>query len=252
MVENKDSSHLRILKIIEVIAFADQPRSPSDIAYELDIPKPTVHRIIAQLKAERYIQANPRGNLVPDVNLNKIAFGIIRGSRYKVIRQSILQELADKIDETCGISVADGVDMVYYDQVMTDHPLRSNLPTGSRVPIYATASGKLYLSRLSKAKRQKVLHHLPIKPLARNTITSVDGFEEEFKKIRKQGYSIDNEEFLNGMIAIAVPVLDNEGTMTSSLFVHSLTIRKSIDDLKPLFPLLKDTAKALSDIYDQH
>ncbi|MFV0430678.1 MAG: IclR family transcriptional regulator [Alphaproteobacteria bacterium] len=252
MPKNKESSHLRILKIIETIAAADQPLSPSDIAYDLDIPKPTVHRLIAQLKSERYVQTNPRGNIVSDVNLNKIAFGIIRGSRYKAIRESILNGLSQEIDETCGISVADGVEMVYYDQVFTNFPIRINLPTGSRVPIYATASGKLYLSQLTKAKRQKILSHLPMAQLAKNTHYQVEDFEAEFKAIRKQGYAIDNEEFIDGLIAIAVPIRDSDGTMTSSLFIHSLTVRKSLEDLKKHLPLLQETAQQLSDIYEQH
>ncbi len=44
--QEKESSHLRVIKIIEAITLADRPMSPTDIALKLDIPKPTVHRII--------------------------------------------------------------------------------------------------------------------------------------------------------------------------------------------------------------
>ncbi len=248
--QEKEPSHLRVIKIIEAITLADRPMSPTDIALKLDIPKPTVHRIIGYLKAQNYIQTNPRGNLVPDKNLHDIAVGIIKGSQYRIMRQSILEGLSQKVKETCGISTPDGIYMTYYDQILTQYPLRVELPTGSRVPIYATASGKLYLSQFSKVKRRKILEHLPRKKLAKNTLITIEDFEAEFKKIRKNEYSVDNEEFIDDMVAIAAPILDNEGKVSAGVYIIAPTIRKSLDKLLEYVPLLKTTAKELSTIYD--
>lgn len=250
--QEKESSHLRVIKIIEAIALADRPMSPTDIALKLDIPKPTVHRIIGYLKDENYIQTNPRGNLVPDTHLHDIAVGVIKGSQYRIMRQSILEGLAEKVGETCGISTPDGIYMIYYDQILTEHPLRVDLPIGTRTPVYATASGKLYLSQFSKMKRLKILEHLPRQKLAKNTIIRIEDFETEFKKIRKNGYAVDNEEFIDDMIAISAPILDKEGKVAAGVYIISPTIRKSLDELLKYVPLLKETATELSAIYDIH
>ncbi len=250
--QEKESSHLRVIKIIEAITLADRPMSPTDIAVTLDIPKPTVHRIIGYLKTQGYIQTNPRGSLVPDTALHDIAVGIFKGSQYKILRQSILGGLADKVKETCGISTPDGIYMTYYDQILTEHALRVSLPIGSRVPMHATASGKLYLSQFSKVKRLKILEHLPKPKLAKNTLIHVEDFEEEFKKIRKNGYATDNEEFINDMVAISAPILDNEKKVSAGVYIIAPTIRKSLNELLEYVPLLKQTAKELSGIYDIH
>lgn len=250
--QEKESSHLRVIKIIEAITLADRPMSPTDIALKLDIPKPTVHRIIGYLKAQGYIQTNPRGSLVPDNGLHDIAVGIFKGSQYKILRQSILQGLADKVKETCGISTPDGIYMTYYDQILTEHALRVSLPIGSRVPIHATASGKLYLSQFSKVKRLKILEHLPKPRLAKNTLITIESFEEEFKQIRKNGYAVDNEEFIDDMVAISAPILDSEKKVSAGVYIIAPTIRKSLDELLEYVPLLKKTALELSAIYDIH
>ncbi len=250
--QEKESSHLRVIKIIEAITLADRPMSPTDIALKLDIPKPTVHRIIGYLKAQNYIQTNPRGSLVPDKSLHDIAVGIIKGSQYRIMRRSILRGLSEKVKETCGISTPDGMHMTYYDQILTKHPLRVDLPVGSRVPIYATASGKLYLSQFSKVKRLKILEHLPRKKLAKNTLITEKEFEDEFKKIRKDGYAVDNEEFIDDMVAISAPILDKENRITAGVYIIAPTIRKSLDELLDYIPLLKETGKELGSIYDIH
>ncbi len=251
-MQEKESSHLRVIKIIEAISLAERPMSPTDIALKLDIPKPTVHRIIGYLKEQNYIQTNPRGNLVPDIHLHDIAVGVIKGSQYRILRQSILKKLSEEVGETCGISTPDGMHMVYYDQILTSHPLRVDLPIGTRTPIYATASGKLYLSQFSKLKRLKILEHLPREKLAKNTLMSVEDFETEFKKIRKLGYAVDNEEFIDDMVAISAPILDKEEKVTAGVYIIAPTIRKSLDELLEYIPLLKKTAAELNGIYDIH
>ncbi len=84
----------------------------------------------------------------------------------KVQRQAILQGLAQQVDETCGISIPDGTNMIYYDRVQANWPLQIHLPIGSHVPIWGSASGKLYLARLPESILQRVLRNLPLIKLA--------------------------------------------------------------------------------------
>jgi len=72
-------------------------------------------------------------------------------------RQGILQRLSEEIGETCNISIPDGSQMVYFDRVETHWPLRIQLKKNDRVPIYCTASGKLFLNNLPSTKRSRLL-----------------------------------------------------------------------------------------------
>ena len=57
----KGSSITRVMEIIEAVAKAERPLSPADLSYQLDIPKPSVHRLLNQLEADGYIQTSMRG-----------------------------------------------------------------------------------------------------------------------------------------------------------------------------------------------
>lgn len=248
---DKGSSIIRVLEIIEAIGQADRPLSPADIAVQLGIPKPSVHRLLQQLHAEEFIQINMRGAWMAGRRLRSMSFSILAGDPSKAARQAILSDLAGTIGETCGIAVPDGMNMLYFDRVQTNWPLQINLPVGTHTPMWCTSSGKLYLSTLEESIRQKILGHLPLTKMARNTHTNIDSLVNVLKDIRQQGYGIDNEEFVDGMVACSVPILDKNNRMMASLFTHCPVIRKSLDELTEYVPTLIRAAKELSEVINE-
>ncbi|NVK41549.1 MAG: IclR family transcriptional regulator [Oceanospirillaceae bacterium] len=244
----KGSSITRVLAIIESVSRADRPLSPADLALQLDIPKPSVHRILQQLESEGYLQTNMRGLLVPADRLHGIALGVLYASRFKTVRQAILQKLADQTGETCGISIPDGTEMIYYDRVQANWPLQIHLPINSRTPVWCTASGKLYLSSLPQDRRRRVVHNLPLEKRARNTLVNSEELESALLKIAATDCGIDNEEFIDGMVAIAVPIRDRQGRLFACLFTHAPILRKSLDDLLAFEPLLRQAAVELGEL----
>lgn len=244
----KGSSITRVLEIIEAISAAERPMSPAELAYSLDIPKPSIHRLLQQLEADNYVQINMRGLLVPGDRMHSIALGVLHSSRFKALRQAILKDLAQKIGETCGISIPDGTEMIYYDRVQTNWPLRIHLPVGSHTPAWCTASGKLYLSSLPKERRQRIISKLPLEKLARNTVTDHQSLESELLKIQANQLGTDNEEFVDGMVACAVPIKDQDGKLFACLFTHAPVIRKSLAQLLGFESVLHEAAIELGDL----
>ncbi|VUD64756.1 Pca regulon regulatory protein [Thalassocella blandensis] len=248
---DKGSSIVRVLQIIEAIAQADRPLSPADLASLLDIPKPSVHRLLQQLDAESFVQPDIRGGWMAGRRLRGLSLSVLASDSCKTARQAILNDLAETIGETCGIAVPDGTRMLYFDRVQTNWPLQINLPVGTHTPIWCTSSGKLYLSTLPDAQRQHILDHLPLTKYARNTLTDSESLTRALQDIQQQGVGIDNEEFVDGMVACSVPILHRDGRMLASLFTHCPVIRKSLQDLTRFVPDLRRAAKALEEIFNQ-
>jgi IclR family acetate operon transcriptional repressor len=180
----KGSSITQVLEIIEAISCAGRPMSPSELAFLLDIPKPSIHRLLQQLEADNYVQTDMRGLLLtayclllPGDRMHNIALGLLHSSRFKALRQAILKNLTETIGETCGIAIPGGTEMIYYDRVQTNWPLRIHLPVGSHTPVWCTASGKLYLSSLPKGRRHRIIDKLSLDKLARNTLTQPESLE---------------------------------------------------------------------------
>jgi DNA-binding IclR family transcriptional regulator len=252
-VDNRErrSAISRAMSIIEAISAAERPLSPADLSDQLSIPKPSIHRLLNQLESDGYVQTSLRGLIVPSNRLHGIALGILYSSRFKALRQAILEKLTDEIGETCGIAIPNGTEMIYYDRVQTDWPLQMHLQVGSHTPSWCTASGKLYLSSMAKDRRLKLINNLPLKQYTRNTITDPFSLDMELDDIKKTGVGIDQEEFVDGMVACAVPIRSNQGRLTACLFTHAPVIRKNLNQLLEYIPTLRKAAIDLGQLIDQ-
>jgi IclR family acetate operon transcriptional repressor len=249
-MSEKGSSITRVLQIIESVARAQWPISPADLAEQLNIPKPSMHRLLAQLEGDGYLQSNMRGLLVPGDRLHEVALGVLYSGRFKAPRQAILKRLTAIIGETCGIAIPNGTEMIYYDRVQTERPLQVYLPVGSHTPAWCTSSGKLYLSSLPRERRLRIINNLPLNKYARNTLTDAAELEAALLKIKEDDIGTDNEEFVDGLVACAVPVRDRHGRLFACLFAHAPLIRKSLDELLSYAPLLREAASELGQLID--
>ena len=245
------SAVARTMCIIEAVSKADRPLSPADLACLLEIPKPSIHRLLNQLQSDRFLQTNLRGMIVPGERMLGVAWGVLHNQRFGAVRRAILERLTRKIGETCGIAIPKGSQMVYYDRVQSNWPLQLNLTIGSNTPAWCTASGKLYLSSLPKQRREKILQHLPLQRYARNTIADPTQLEAELIAIRQRKMATDNEEFVDGMVGCAVPITDRQRRLCGCLFIHAPLVRKSLDDLIGQAVLLRDAASKLGSSLDQ-
>jgi DNA-binding IclR family transcriptional regulator len=134
--------------------------------------------------------------------------------------------------------------------VETQWPLRMVLEPGSKVPMHATASGKLFLASMPDEMREQMLLNLTLTDNTPNTITDVPALRRELGRIRKRGYSIDNEEFLSGLIAVAVPVKDAQGQTFAAVACHAPLARIDLDGLMRAMPKLQQAARKIARTFD--
>lgn len=137
--------------------------------------------------------------------------------------------------------------MAYQDRVETDWPFRVELPVGTNVPFHCTASGKTYLASLPKAERRRLVNVMHLEQKTDNTITDPDALLRELAEIAKQGYALDREEFLAGMTAMAVPVLDNAGRYCASVAFHGPEQRMPVATAVDKLDIMQAASAKLSD-----
>lgn len=239
----KVSSITRVLQIIEAVSYAPKPLSPLELSQELDIPKPTIHRLIQQLVDEGFVAVDITGGIIAGKRVRNLSVELWQQRQFSSERQVILQRLVKDIKETCGIGVPHNMHMVYTNRAQTELPLQIYLPIGAKSPMWCTATGKLYLSQLSAQSRNKMLNNLPLDKFTKNTITNIDELNRELDNIANTGIGIDNEEFISEMVAVSVPVLDKKDRYLASLYVHAPTVRVSLDDLLNFVPRLEEAAQ---------
>jgi len=249
----KSSAALRVLSILETVATSSTPMTATEINTELKLPKPTIHRLCTMLENEGYLQPRLDGRgYLPGRRLSTMAMGIFSNNdHWRTERHGILQRLSEEVGETCNISIPDGSQMVYFDRVETHWPLRIQLKKNDRVPIYCTASGKLFLNNLPSTKRSRLLAKIHFEQYTENTLTDVDKLKKELKLLSQQDIGIDNEEFMQGMVAVAVPLRSDEGAFYGALAMHAPSARMTMEEAISHLPKLKTAALELVELINE-
>lgn len=247
--EERVPTNLRAMLILEALGQASDPLSASDIGRIVGIPKQTAHRLCATLVDEGYLnRVDGRGHYRPGRRARSMASGILHASAHHHARHQVLQFVAEKVGETVNFVVPEDQGMSYKDRVETNWAFRIQLPIGSHVPFHCTASGKAFLASLPKAERRRLVNVMQLTPLTQNTITEPAALLSELQEIGRKGYALDNEEFLDGMVAVAVPVRDTQGRYFASLAAHGPMQRLSVEKLVDHVPLLTEAAQSLTSV----
>ncbi len=249
----KSSAALRVLAILETVAESSTSITATEINAKLKLPKPTIHRLCTMLENQGYLQPRLDGRgYLPGRRLSKMAMGIFSNNdHWRTERHGILKRLSEEIGETCNISIPDGSQMVYFDRVETHWPLRIQLQKNDRVPIYCTASGKLFLNNLPASKRSRLLSKLHFEKYTESTLTDVDQIKDELKRLSQQDIGTDNEEFMQGMVAVAVPLRNADGIFFGALAMHAPSARLSMEQAIAQLPKLRKSAAELVELINE-
>ena len=239
-------TNLRCLLILEILGKSDQAMSATQINALLGLPKQTVHRLCVTLEEQGFI-TRPGNSMKYQAarRLRELGSGLLYNSRDYIARHKILSEVAETVGETVNYAVPGRSGMNYLDRVETDWPFRIQLPVGTSVPFHCTASGKTFLASLSAQKRRAMLSSLTLEKMTPHTFDSPEALLEELKQIRKLGYALDQEEFIEGMVAISVPITDPHERYFASLAYHGPVQRMSLTEAIERKHLLQDAAARL-------
>lgn len=245
---NRIPTNLRTLMILEIIGHSDHALSPTEINQKLGLPKQSIHRLVSTLEEEGFLLKDEGGNKYrPSRRLRLMGSGLLHASRVSTIRHQILREIADTLGEAVNYVVPEEAGMKYLDRVETHWPFRVQLPRGSNVPFHCTASGKVFMASLKPSMRKRFVYGLNLEAITDRTHTDPEKLLTELKSVAKNGFSIDNEEFIDEMVAVAVPVKDTEDRLIAVLATHGPKSRMSLEEFPKTAELLKVFAIKLRD-----
>lgn len=241
------SSAERSLRLLARLAEEGRALSLADLAAYLALPKGTAHRLCMQLLETGFIarDVNERDFIVGPA-LRKLSFDTLNHGTVRGLRHQVLSELVAQIGETCNITTLDGASVLYLDRVEAPWPWRLTLAVGEHVPLHCTASGKLFLALLPHKQRDLLISELNLTAMTEATITSKTELLQECARVAAAGYALDRQEFIHGLLAIAVPVCDEHGQIRATLAVHAPVSRLTPEQAVERLPALQDAARRLS------
>ena len=244
------SSAERSLRLLAIVAREGRPLALAELTARLGLPKGTAHRICLQLLESGFL-ARDVGERVFGVGpaLRDLAFSTLNHGVARGLRHAVLADLVAEIGETCNFTTQDGTEVLYLDRVEAKWPLRLTLDVGSHVPLHCTASGKLFLSQMPAEQRDEIIDTIALTKMTRTTITSRKALRAECEAIAACGHSCDREEFIAGLIAVAVPIGPAEAGARAAIAVHAPSSRMSLAQALGKLPALRTAARRMSALF---
>ena len=247
-----DTPNLRLFALLETVAQKSVPFTLQNLVDELGLPKPTMHRMLAQLESAGILQRDGTGrHYSTGQRLMRLAENVLLTNPTHGARHAVLTQLVNDLGESCNITAFSGSEVLYLDRVETPAPLRFYLHPGSRVPAHCSATGKLFLSQMAPAQRRRLLANVPLEAFTANTLTSFEAVDQELDQVKAQGYAFDNEEFLPGLLCLGVLVPAPSGNSNMGLAVQAPIMRFSKEKALSFLPKLQAAAAAIARINDE-
>ncbi|RTL55215.1 MAG: IclR family transcriptional regulator [Bradyrhizobiaceae bacterium] len=249
---SKGSAVGKVLAVLEYLAASRRSVSVGEISQALQISRSQAHRVVAMMEREEMLTRHPLTNrIMVGTRVARLACRLLAGSPIKPLWHPVLDSLVKDIGATCNFVVYDGSIGTYFDRIEANWPESLRLKFGSKVPLHCTAGGKLYLANLGEQERHAILDGISLTRLTPRTITNRTQLSEALKIIAQEQIGTDEEEFIEGMVAVAVPVFSSADILLGTLAVHSQRSAIDIGNLRGFIPRLNEASASLARIFER-
>jgi DNA-binding IclR family transcriptional regulator len=200
------------------------PAGVTDVADRVSLPKSTVSRMLSTLEDLGMVeQAEPGGSYRVGTGMIEIAAAVLPGRSMIAAVRPHLHVLVKATGEAAGLSIADGFDVLYLDQVDANNQVQIRDWTGERVRAHTVSSGQVLLA-FGAIDADKYLSQ-PLERTASGTVTDAAAMRARFAEIAAKGYAWAFEEFLDGLNSVAAPIRDRHGTVVGAIHAHGPAYR---------------------------
>ena len=236
----------RVFHLLEVVADAEREMSLSELSQAVELPLPTIHRLLRTLVGPGYIRQLPNRTYVLGPRL--IWLGEAATRQLGPTGRPFLQHLADELGESANMAALDGQMIVYVGQVQSNRSMRMFTEVGRRAFPHATGVGKALLATLPNAEVEKIVRGTGMPQPTSKSAASLEELFERLDVVREQGFAIDDEEQELGVRCYAMAVPGERSRIAIS--VSGPSSRVDADFGERAVPLLREVAQQVAEEMD--
>lgn len=233
-----NSTVKRSFGIVRAIADNQGKYTLSDLVRESGINKTTLFRTLKTLEELNLIEK--RDNFFY-LGLSLFELGNKVHTKHIIVDRfhPFLKQLCEEVNETVNLASLYNNRILYLDKTESRRSLQIRSAIGDTLPLYCTALGKSILSILPEEEFKKIINGIRFESFTKNTIKDKKTLIIQINHIKKMGFSIDDEEFEEGLVCVSVPLYLNEYDFYGSLSLSGPSTRFRGENLKNLALTLK-------------
>jgi len=206
-----------------------RPVALTELSEKLNIYPSTIHRILDTLRYLKYIDQISDSEKY-QLGLKSLELGTAKLSQIDLIKEVMpfLNEISRKYNENVYLGVLFENMVLYLAKKETPRKIRVVTHLGARAYFNCTALGKVLMAFIPKDEREKIYKNIGFPRFTKNSITNKKQFEEEIKKVKRQGFAIDSEESEKDIQCIAIPIRDYSTHVIAALSISGPSYRFNV------------------------
>lgn len=215
---------------MRVLSRSQRPMGVSELSQILGFGKSTVHMLLATLAAEDFVER------VPDSSKYRLGLGLfemgavaVEQVGYGLRLSPVMERLANESGEAVSLAVRSGDSVIFLQRFESVHILRTDIHPGTRMPLHASASGKVLLAGMTDEAIDRLYPSEELSPSANETIRTKSDLRRELERVRKCGWATSTDEYVDGVAATAAGVRDHTGRVVAALSIAGPTTRFDVE-----------------------
>jgi IclR family pca regulon transcriptional regulator len=214
----------RGLAVIRAFGFRRTSLTITDVAEATGLTRATARRFLLTLVRMGYVRNEGRDYWLRPRVL-ELGYAYLSGITLPEIAKPFIDQLVDQLGESSSLAVRDGGEIVYIAHTAPPRVMTINVPVGSRDPLYCTALGRVLLASAPASEIDQYLESADLRPHTSATITDPGKLRQALAGVRADGYSLVEDELEDGLVALAVPVRDSDGSVIAAVNASSYALR---------------------------
>jgi DNA-binding IclR family transcriptional regulator len=215
--ERETGTVRRVLMLLS--SLADYPgESAQGLAARLNLPRSTVHRLLATLRLNGFADSEAGKSFGPGSELFRIAGRLGTRMPYRKLAEPYLQALSAEFHETSILALLarDKLKMFYAAKGSPPDPMRYNIELGALEPLVWGATARVILAYMTEQEIAAALKRREPSP-ARQLQPDEAELRKSLAQIRRDGYGITFAHRTLNTVGIAAPFFDGEGEVVGSV-----------------------------------
>ena len=231
MSGNSIKSIMKACRVIDLLAASPKALSLGELAKETGLAKSTLHGILSTLVDSGYVQQmSENGHYQLSVRLFEIGSSISNKWNERQVASPYMQRILEQTGETVHMAVLSDGQVLYINKQESSRSIQIVTANGVKLPAHCTGVGKVLLSGLTDAEVRHICKKHGMPRFTQTTRTDLHALMVELEDIRAKGYATDEQEFMDGLCCIAVPIFNHDGQVTAALSISGPLSRMKGED----------------------
>lgn len=236
----------RAMDIIEALSTEQNSMGVTDIAEKVGLHKSTVHRLLNTLLERGYVDKNEEGSYKLGLKLIEVVSIYINSLELQTEARPYVAQITADLGLTSHLGVLEGDQVIYIERMDIYSGVKLYSHIGLRMQAYCSSLGKCLLSNFSREELAAIMKDTSFNKFTKNTISTFDDLYKELKKVRKNGYAMDNQEFDMNNRCIGAPIYDYRGEIIAAISASGSPTVLTDERIHSVAEYVKDKAQEIS------